>query len=135
MNIKTKTIILFAATLVSGIIIGLIGAIQVQKYAVNKRIETLRQQKRFVDRMERIIHPEPVQREELRNLLKQYHQDLQELSGQFRERINAKNDSLLQKAKPLLDEKQYRRLERMLRRKPPWMMDKRGPKVPRERIW
>ena len=131
MNIKTKTILLFTATLISGIIIGVVGAIQVQKYVTNKRIETLRQQNRFIDRMERVIRPEPPHKKELRRLLKQFHSDVQELSRQFREQIKSRSDSLLQRAKPLLNEKQYRRLERMLRRKPPWMMTKRKPGQPK----
>lgn len=133
MNIKTKTILLYLATLISGIIIGAIGALQIQKMIITRRIETFQQQRYFVNRMERILRPEEKNKEELRRLLKQYHHDLRSISEEFRREVRVKNDSLLHKVRPLLNNKQYKRLEFMLKRKPLWLRDKRGPKIRRER--
>jgi len=133
MNIKTKTILLYIATLISGIVIGAIGAIQIQKTIITRRIETLQQQKNFVNRMERILRPEERNREELRRLLSRYHRDLRSISEEFRKEVKVKNDSLLQKVRPLLKDKQYRRLEYLLKRKPLWLRNKRHPRDRRER--
>ena len=133
MNIKTKTVLLFIVTLISGIIIGALGAIQIQNKIVNRRLEKIRHQKAFIDRMERILRPETAKREEFRRLFRQYHQGLQAISAQFREEMKAKNDSLLHQAKPLLNERQFRKLERIIKRKPPWLRDKMISKPPRQR--
>lgn len=120
MTSKTKSSLVLTITLILGIVIGAVGSGMIRNYIFEKRMEKFRSPHGFIDHMEKIIKPEPSQREELREKLKSQRERFIQLGMQFHNEADSLNREFQKELDDILTDEQQQRLSKFLEsRKPP----------------
>ena len=91
MEVKTKSYLMITATLILGIIIGVVGSGMFRNYVFEKRMEKFRSRLGFIEHMEKIIQPDPSQKDILREKLESQQKQFNDLSMQFRSKMDSVN--------------------------------------------
>lgn len=118
MNIKTKSSLVLTATLILGIIIGVVGGGMMRNYIFEKRMEKFRSPNGFIRHMEHIIQPDSSQRVELREKLESQRERFMNLSLRFRTEMDSLNNEFQNELKDILTVEQQQRLENFLNSRP-----------------
>ena len=115
MKTNTKTALVIIATLVIGILIGVLGSgFMVHRFA--RRVPDMRHSEVFVERMIDIIEPAPEQEEEIRGILTRHAEQFTEITEGFRAETTTLMDSLRTELDSVLTDEQRARLEEKHRR-------------------
>ena len=128
MNIKAKIALIIIVTLIIGVAMGGL----LDRALVRRKIRktfAVRQPDRFVHFMERIIQPEPEQKEQIRAVLQKHASRMEEMRGKFFFDMEAERESLIKDLDPLLTPEQKERLEQG----PPGFFPDRRPRPDRRR--
>jgi hypothetical protein len=110
MEVKTKSYLILAATLILGIIIGVVGSGMFRNYIFEKRMEKYRSPHGFIEHMEKIIQPDITQKVVLREKLESQQQKFMELSMQFHAKMDSLNIEFKKDLDGILTEEQQERL-------------------------
>lgn len=124
MEVKTKSYLMIAVTLVLGIIIGVAGSGMVRNYFFEKRMDKVRSPHGFIEHMEKIIQPDDAQKEQLRKKLETQQQQFTELSTQFRSKMDSLNQNFQKELNDILTKEQQDRLTKFFERRKPHFKDK-----------
>ncbi|MBN1407709.1 MAG: hypothetical protein JW956_07970 [Calditrichaceae bacterium] len=116
MEVKTKSYLMITATLILGIIIGIVGSGMFRNYVFEKRMEKFRSRLGFIEHMEKIIQPEPSQKDILREKLVSQQQQFTELSMQFRAKMDSLNNEFKKDLDNILTDEQQERLDKSFER-------------------
>ena len=127
MNIKTKSSLVLTATLILGIIIGVVGGGMMRNYIFEKRMEKFRSPNGFIRHMEHIIQPDSSQRVELREKLESQRERFMNLSLRFRTEMDSLNNEFQNELKDILTVEQQQRLENFLNSRPRPFHERREP--------
>jgi hypothetical protein len=123
MNVKLKSGLILVSTLILGMILGSVITGSILRNRVFDRMETLRTERGFVDRIERMIRPDEDQREQVHQILSRHFDRMKEIGTRMHKNFEAMNDSLLQDLNKVLRPEQLERfksrMERMRRFGPP----------------
>lgn len=134
MDVKIKSSLLLTATLILGIIVGVVGSGMIQKYMFEKKVEKYRSPHGFIRHMERIIQPDSTQRELLREKLRSHQLCLNNLGIEYRTEMDSLSEEFQDELKEILTEEQQERLSKFLKRGPrPFREGKRKPSHRRPR--
>jgi hypothetical protein len=117
MNLKVKSSLIIIVTFVIGMILGII--LTQSLYPPPKmidKISILRSRGGFMERFERIIQPNEVQKEKIREILEIHFERMHSQSKKFRDQFVELNDSLRTELEPILNDEQKERLEKMTER-------------------
>ena len=115
MRIKTQTALIIVATLLIGIVIGVLASGFII-HGLPRHVAGMRHREIFVDRMIAVIEPSPEQEDEIRGVLTRHAEDFADMSDRFHDDASALLDSLRSELQPLLNEEQKARLEERHRR-------------------
>ena len=126
MQTKTKSILVLTGVLIIGIIIGALGSSLLRKNIWEDRVSRFRTPEGFTQRIIDRINPDPDKREAVEEILLDQHQKLRLKFEHTRLQMEVHVDSVLQKLEPLLNEEQFERAKRVLRRRPPHLGRERG---------
>ena len=118
MDVKIKSSLVLTATLILGIIIGVLGSGMIRNYFFEKKMENFRSPRGFIRHLERVIQPDSTQRVQLREKLRSQQQHFDHLSMQFRTEMDSLNEEFQNDLKDILTEEQQERLSRFLERGP-----------------
>ena len=126
MKTNTKTALVIGATLVIGILIGVLGSgFMVHRFA--RRLPDMRHSEVFVERMVDLIEPTPEQEEEIRGILTRHAEQFTEITEDFRaettvliDTLRAELDSVLTDEQRARLEERHRRLDKMMKRGGPF---------------
>ena len=114
MNIKLKSGILIVSTLIIGMILGSVITGAVLRNRMFDRMDDLRTERGFKDRIERIIRPDEDQRERVNQILARHFERMEKIGFQMRRNFKVMNDSLIQDLSQVLRPEQLERFkERM----------------------
>jgi len=116
MEVKTKSYLMLVATLILGIIIGAAGSGMLRNYFFEKRMEKFRSPNGFIEHMEKIIQPDPSQKDVLREKLEFQQQQFSGLSMQFRSKMDSLNVEFKSDLDDILTEEQRERLSKSFER-------------------
>jgi hypothetical protein len=116
MNVKLKSGIILTATLILGMVLGSLITGKVMRNRVYDRLEALRTERGFVDRIERLIRPDDHQREEVNRILSRHFGRMREVGKQMHEEFDAINDSLVQDLSQVLRPEQLERFKKRLKK-------------------
>jgi hypothetical protein len=113
---KWKSILIIAGTLIIGIIIGSLFTATFLKNRAFDRIAELRQERGFVQRIERIIKPDADQEKQVQQILTNHFDRMRRMGEEMRLNFKAANDSLIKELEPVLRPEQLERFKRRLER-------------------
>lgn len=116
MEVKTKSYLMITATLILGIIIGVVGSGMFRNYVFEKRMEKFRSRLGFIEHMEKIIQPDPSQKDILREKLESQQQQFIDLSMQFRAKMDSVNIEFKKDLDEILTDEQRERLDKSFER-------------------
>jgi hypothetical protein len=132
MQTKTKSIIVLIGVLIIGIVIGATGSSLLRKNILEERISRFKTPEGFTQRIIDRINPAPDKREAVEQILLEQHEKLRRKFEHTRLHMEAHIDSVLQQLQPLLNEEQFERAKRFLKKRPPHMRkDRRKLRPPR----
>ncbi len=131
MSKKSQTLLILAATLVIGIVIGALagGALRHQRVT---RLGEMRPEERFHRIMKRIIKPDDSQHKALQETLNQRYDQIAAIREECEDEIVAIYDSIHTDLLSTLTEEQRQRLERHLERAPKNMVEERVKRLTEE---
>jgi hypothetical protein len=123
MNVKLKSGLILVSTLILGMILGSVITGSILRNRVFDRMDALRTERGFVDRIERIIQPDENQREKVNQILSRHFNRMEKIGAEMHKNFTALNDSLIQDLSEVLRPDQLEhfksRMERMRKFGPP----------------
>jgi hypothetical protein len=116
MNIRAKSALVIATTLIIGILIGVFVLVPPIAKHHFKRIASMRHPEGFMRGMEHMIQPSESQAPEVHRLLEMYSQRFDEINDRHHTEMAALMDSLRADLTPILTDEQNDRLDKIGRR-------------------
>ncbi len=123
MNTKTKYILSLLTILLLGFFIGFLVNGRITKARIS-RMQNFYTEPGFNHALMRIIRPTPEQRKKLVPVLRKYARENRARLMEFRKKQRMSFDSLENEIKPILTDKQIKRLEKAKRRRSVWIKNK-----------
>ncbi len=115
MKTNTKTVLIIVATLLIGMLIGVLGSGFVVHRFVSRAVD-MRRQDVFVERLMDVIDPAPDQEAEVKGILDRHAERFSDITDEFHRETSALFDSLRADLDPVLTDEQKARLEERHRR-------------------
>jgi hypothetical protein len=116
MNVKTKSIIVIVSTLLIGMVLGSVITAAFIKNRAFDRIADMRNERGFVNRIERLIQPDEEQKGKVREILVRHFEKMHMLGEEMRINFKAMNDSLIKDLGPILHPEQIERFKKRMNR-------------------
>ena len=132
MNIKTKTILILALTLILGFLLGVLTTGLIQRNIIT-RFMNLRTERGFASHFINLVGPTNDQIDKINPIIDYYAKQSEEINELFREQIRSMMDSMHYQIDPYLTEEQRNLIEERMRNrkmfmhilpprgKPPWL--------------
>lgn len=112
---NTKQTLLLIAVLITGFLAGFLIAGRMARHRIHHMIER-HQPQSMPHRMMEIIEPDENQRDDVERILEKYADTLRQLRRTHRQDLKSVHLSLQKELRPVLSEKQFRRLEHAQKR-------------------
>lgn len=130
MNMKVKTTIVIIITLIFGIVLGAMLNRTLMHRRIRRTFDAVNPG-RFTMIMERVLEPTAEQKKQVREILRDHAKKVDELRKNAMEGMQASIQALRVELDAVLTPEQKKRLERMMKERPPWM---RREGMPRPRM-
>jgi hypothetical protein len=116
MNVKLKSAIVIMSTLIIGMVLGSVITAAFMKNRAFDRIAEMRNERGFVNRIERLIQPDEQQKEKVREILARHFEKMHQMGEEMRITFKSMNDSLIKDLEPILNPEQIERFKTRMER-------------------
>jgi len=120
MNMKVRTTIVIIITLIFGIVLGAMLNRTFTHQRIKRAFDTVNPN-RFTMILERAIDPTEKQKKQIREILQNHTNQVEELRKNAMEGMQTSLQSLKKELDSVLTPEQKERLEEMMKKRPPWM--------------